>query len=67
MVEYRLLSMKTPVAGRAKKYLLDNFSINVNAYDVIIGYRADDSYFDYAESFFNNIFPIRENLAIIKR
>lgn len=54
LVEHRLFSIKTPVAGRAKKYLIDNFSINVNAFDLIIGYRADDSYFDYAESFLNN-------------
>ena len=54
LVEHRLFSIKTPVARRAKRYLIENFSINVNAYDLIIGYRADDSYFDYAESFLNN-------------
>ena len=54
LVEHRLFSINTPVAGRAKKYLLDNFSINVNAFDLITGYRADDSYFDYAQAFLNN-------------
>lgn len=54
LVEHRLFSIKSPVARRAKRYLIDNFSINVNAFDLIIGYRADDSYFDYAESFLNN-------------
>ena len=54
LVEHRMFSIKTPVARRAKKYLIDNFSVNVNAFDLIIGYRADDSYFDYAESFLNN-------------
>ena len=54
LVEHRLFSIKTPVAKRAKKYLIDNFAVNVNAYDLIFGYRADDSYFDYAESFLNN-------------
>ena len=54
LVEHRLFSIKTPVARRAKQYLIDNFSINVNAFDIITGYRADDSYFDYAESFLNN-------------
>ena len=54
LVEHRLFSIKTPVARRAKRYLIDNFGINVNAYDLIAGYRADDSYFDYAESFLNN-------------
>ncbi len=54
LVEHRLFSIKTPVARRAKKYLIDNFSVNVNAFDLITGYRADDSYFDYADIFLNN-------------
>ena len=54
LVEHRLFSIKNPVAGRAKRYLIENFSVNINAFDLIIGYRADDSYFDYAESFLNN-------------
>ena len=54
LVEHRLFSIKTPVARRAKRYLIDNFGINVNDYDLITGYRADDSYFDYAKSFLNN-------------
>lgn len=54
LVEHRLFSIKTPVARRAKRYLVENFSMNVNAFDVVTGYRADDSYFDYAESFLNN-------------
>lgn len=54
LVEHRLFSIKTPIARRAKGYLIDNFGVNVNAFDLITGYRADDSYFDYAESFLNN-------------
>ena len=54
LVEHRLFTIKTPVARRAKQYLIDHFGVNVNAYDIIIGYRADDSYFDYAEAFLNN-------------
>lgn len=60
LVEHRLFSIKTPVARRAKHYLIDNFSVNVNAYDVIVGYRADDSYFDYADSFLNNSISIEQ-------
>ena len=54
LVEHRLFAIKTPVAGRAKKYLIEHFGVNVNAFDLIIGYRADDSYFDYAQAFLNN-------------
>ena len=60
LVEHRLFSIRTPVANRAKHYLIDHFSINVNAYDVITGYRADDSYFDYAEAFLNNSITVEQ-------
>ena len=60
LVEHRLFSIKAPVAKRAKQYLIDNFSINVNAYDLIIGYRADDSYFEYAEAFLNNTITVEQ-------
>ena len=66
LVEHRLFSLKTPVAQRAKKYLIDNFGINVNAYDVIVGYRADDSYFDYAESFLNNSITVEQLAKAMK-
>lgn len=60
LVERRLFSIKTPVARRAKRYLIEHFGVNVNAYDVIIGYRADDSYFDYAEAFLNNAITVEQ-------
>ena len=60
LVEHRLFSIKTPVARRAKQYLIDHFGINVNAYDLITGYRADDSYFDYAEAFLNNAITVEQ-------
>ena len=60
LVAHRLFSIKTPVARRAKSYLIDNFGVNVNAYDLITGYRADDSYFDYAEAFLNNAITVEQ-------
>ena len=60
LVKHRLFTIKTPVAQRAKRYLIDNFGINVNAYDVITGYRADDSYFSFANAFLNNTISIAQ-------
>lgn len=60
LVDHRLFSIKTPVARRAKAYLVDNFGVNINAYDLITGYRADDSYFDYAEAFLNNAITVEQ-------
>lgn len=33
------------------EYLENKYLINVNKYDVVIGYRADDSYFHFPEAF----------------
>jgi hypothetical protein len=60
LAEHRLFSIKNPGARRAKQYLIDRFGVNVNAYDIIVGYRADDSYFDYAEAFLNNTITIEQ-------
>ena len=66
LVEHRLFSIKNPNAVRAKKYLIDHFGINVNAYDMIIGYRADDSYFDFAEAFLNNAITVSQLSAAMR-
>ena len=66
LIKHRLFAIKTPVARRAKQYLIDNFSINVNAYDLITGYRADDSYFDYAEAFINNGITVEQLARAMK-
>lgn len=66
LVEHRLFSIRTPIARRAKKYLIDNFGINVNTFDIVTGYRADDSYFDYAESFLNNAISVEQLAAAMK-
>lgn len=66
LVEHRLFSITTPVARRAKSYLIEKFSVNVNAFDIVTGYRADDSYFDYAESFINNAISIEQLAQAMK-
>ena len=60
LVEHRLFSIKTPIARRAKRYLTEHFGVNVNAYDLVLGYRADDSYFDFAEAFLNNAITVEQ-------
>ena len=66
LVEHRLFSLKTPIARRAKQYLIEHFGVNVNAFDLITGYRADDSYFDYAESFLNNAISVEQLAKAMK-
>lgn len=46
--------VSTAVSKQGKEYLINNFLPNISKYDIIIGYRADDSYFSFARAFVNN-------------
>lgn len=54
LLENRKFRVNAPVAAQAKQYLLKNFLVDYRRYDVIKGYRADDSYFSFATAFLNN-------------
>ena len=51
LTRYRTYWQKNSIAEEAKNYLQENFFIDPEQYDVIIGYRADDSYFSFAQDF----------------
>ena len=59
LLKYRKFNLNDQIAIDAREYVINNFGIDVEGYDVIIGYRADDSYFSYATSFIENTLPIR--------
>ena len=54
LVENRTFNVSSDIALEAKNYLRKNFLIPYLDYDVIKGYRADDSYFSFANAFLNN-------------
>lgn len=39
------------ISEEAKRYIREHFLPDIAGYDVIIGYRADDSYFSFAQDF----------------
>ena len=54
LMKYRKLRVSTPVMKRGIEWLEEHFLIDLEPYDVVIGYRADDSYFSFARAFVNN-------------
>ena len=44
---------------QAKQYILDTFLPDYRNYDVIIGYRADDSYFQFAKDFIQGTISLK--------
>lgn len=59
LLKNRTFRLSSEIAEDARQYIIQNFSIDLDGYDVVIGYRADDSYFSFAESFIQNGIPLR--------
>lgn len=55
----RTFDLETDIALEVREYLVENFMPPIQSADVVIGYRADDSYFSYADSFVNNALSLR--------
>ena len=60
LLENREFDVPAGLSLEAKEYLLKNFKIDYESYDVIIGYRADDSYFSFAQDFINGTISYRQ-------
>ena len=60
LLRFRTFDVNTPISAQAKEYILENFYVDVEEYDVIIGYRADDSYFSFAKDFINNTISVEQ-------
>ena len=48
------------IAEPAKNYIKENFLPDISTYDVIIGYRADDSYFSFAQDFVSGVISLQK-------
>lgn len=60
LLKNRVFAKKTPIAKAAEKYILEEFLPDTKGYDIICGYRADDSYFSYAKDFLNNAISVEQ-------
>lgn len=66
LLENRVFELPFPIAAQGKKYILDSFLPDYKSYDLIRGYRADDSYFSFARAFLNNTITL-EQLSLAMR
>lgn len=60
LVANRNIQLRTPIQIEAKTQLLERFLPKTDGYDVIRGYRADDSYFSFVRSFLSNGISYRQ-------
>ena len=66
LVQNRTFKDKSYLVRDAKEFLIKKFSIDYSKYDVIIGYRADDSYFSFARDFLQGTISYRQLSLALK-
>lgn len=60
LLMHRIPKGLNPNDEQARDYILKNFSVDLTGVDVIIGYRADDSYFSFARDFIKNSITVSQ-------
>lgn len=60
LLENREFEVNSPLGFEAKEYIRNNFLVEYRNKDIIIGYRADDSYFSFAQDFINGVISYRQ-------
>lgn len=60
LLENREFDVPSGLALEAKEYILNTFRVDYQSQDSIIGYRADDSYFSFAQDFINGTISYRQ-------
>ena len=60
LLQNRQFRVSNDVARNAREYLISEFMPDVSNADIILGYRADDSYFSFANSFLNSLLSLEQ-------
>ena len=65
LLTHRKFDITSAVGSNARDFIIQRFLPDTQGVDIMIGYRADDSYFSFAEDFVNNTISLRDlNIAM---
>lgn len=56
----RRFDITSSIGNNAREFILSRFMPDITNVDVMVGYRADDSYFSFAEDFVNNTISLKD-------
>ena len=66
LLKNRAVRYSSPIERRTAEYLIGHYLPDVTDYDVLVGYRADDSYFSYARAFLSNTISLQQLSTALK-
>lgn len=62
----RHFDIRAPLAREARAFLLEHFAVDLSRADVVEGYRADDSYFTFAQDFISGSISYRQLCTAVR-
>ncbi|MBQ3890531.1 MAG: DUF3990 domain-containing protein [Lachnospiraceae bacterium] len=60
LIKNRQIRYSSPVEKQIADYIIDKYFLDYSSFDVIIGYRADDSYFSFVRAFLSNTISLEQ-------
>ena len=66
LLTYRTVNLDSPIMKEGTKFIQDNYMIKLSGYDIIRGYRADDSYFSFVRAFVSNTITLEQLSEALK-
>lgn len=60
LLQNRWFDVRAPLANEAREYILSHFAVDLSKADLVEGYRADDSYFMFAQDFISGTISLRQ-------
>jgi hypothetical protein len=62
----RKVTLNSEIEEQAQAYILEHFPVDTEGYDIICGYRANDSYFSYARDFLSNTITVKRLTQVMQ-
>lgn len=66
LTRYRGYWQRKSIAEEAKTFLQENYLIDISGFDIIKGYRADDSYFSFVQDFIAGTISLQKLSAAMR-
>lgn len=60
LIKNRQIRYSSPVEKQIADYIIEKFFLDYSSFDVITGYRADDSYFSFVRAFLSNTISLEQ-------
>lgn len=66
LLKNRFFNYSYKIEKESKQWIIKNFNVDTSSYDLIIGYRADDSYYDIVSDFLRGVSTIKQLKLALK-